>query len=298
MTIKTLPFLPIPIDTLFKMYEKNKRFQSLGQSFAKMIPNLPVTMEQSRLGIEASQYAFYTLFGMVFFSLIIFSTIALVGMAKIPDKALLYATVFGLVIGLLIFIYAQLYPTMIIMQRVRELEKGTLFALRHMLIRIRSGVGLFDAMASIARGGYGVVSDEFEVTVRKMASGMVESQAMDEMALDNPSPYFRKVVWQISNAMKTGADISDVLQHLVEGLSFDQRIAIKESGAQMNPIALMYMMLTVIMPSMGIVFIIALSLFMGFNFPPTVFYAILGGLALFQYVFIGIVKNRRPSVEV
>ncbi len=293
-----LPFLPMPVDNILKIYEKNKSFQKLGHSFAKMIPNLQVMMEQSRLGLETNQYAFLTLVGMAFFSVIVFSVIAIFGSMKIPDKALLYSTVFSFVIAFLIFGYAQLYPSLIILKRVRDLEKGTLFALRHMLIRIRSGVGLFDAMASIARGDYGTVSDEFEITVRKMASGTSQSQAMDEMALDNPSPYFRKVIWQISNAMKTGADISDVLHHLVEGLSFDQRIKIRESGAQMSPIALMYMMLTVILPSMGIVFIIALSLFMGFNFPNTVFYAILGGLGLFQYMFVGIVKNRRPSVEV
>lgn len=298
MTVKMLPFLPMPVENLLKIYEKDKRFQKAGASFAKMLPNLQVTMEQSRLGLDAPQYAFMTLFGMLFFSVIVFSVVAFVGVIKIPDKALPYSIAFSLLIGLLIFGYAQMYPAMIILQRVRDLERGTLFALRHMLIRIRSGVGLFEAMASIARGDYGTVSDEFEITVRKMASGMAQSQAMDEMALDNPSPYFRKVIWQISNAMKTGADITDVLQHLVEGLSFDQRIKIRESGAQMNPIALMYMMMTVIMPSMGIVFIIAMALFMGFDFPPTIFYGILLGLALFQYVFIGIVKSRRPSVEV
>ncbi|MBW2999814.1 type II secretion system F family protein [Candidatus Woesearchaeota archaeon] len=280
------------------MYEKNKTFQKIGEFFAKQLPNLQVTMEQARLGINAPQYAFITVFSVAFFFSIIFSVILVVGIIKMPEQALLYATIFGGVIAISIFAYSQAYPSMMTMKRVRDLEKGTLFALRHMLIRIRSGVSLFEAMASIARGGYGAVSDEFEITIRKMASGMSQAQAMDEMAIGNPSHYFRRIIWQVSNAMKTGAEITEVVKHLVEGLSFDQRIAIRESGAQMNPIALMYMMLTVILPSMGIVFIIALSLFMGFHFPNIVFYGILLGLAFTQFMFIGIVKNRRPSIEV
>ena len=293
-----LPFMPISVQNALKMYEQNKFFQKLGMFFAKKIPGLQVKIEQSRLGIETPQYAFFTIFSMAFFSMIVFSVIAIFGSMRMPGQALTYAVVFGAVIAIMIFGYAQLYPSMILLKRLRDLERGTLFALRHMLIRVRSGVSLFDAMASIARGGYGSVSEEFEMTIRKMASGMAQAQAMDEMAIDNPSPYFRRIIWQISNAMKTGAEISDVLNHLVEGLSFDQRIKIRESGAQMNPIALMYMMFTVILPSMGIVFIIALSLFMGFNFPNTVFYVILFALGMFQYVFVGIVKNRRPSIEV
>jgi pilus assembly protein TadC len=293
-----LPFLPMPVDNVLKMYEKNPTFQKIGNYLGENIPGLKVKMEQSRLGLEAHQYGFLTFFAVAFFSLIIFSVIAVIGSMRIPEQAVLYALVFSMVIAGLIFGYAQLYPAMIIMKRTRDLEKGTLFALRHMLIRVRSGVSLFEAMASIARGGYGAVSEEFEFTIRKMASGMPQTQAMDEMAINNPSPYFRRIIWQISNAMKTGAEITEVLQHLVEGLSFDQRIKIRESGAQMNPIALMYMMFTVILPSMGIIFIIALALFMGFSFPDSVFYVILGGLAMFQYIFVGIVKNRRPSVEV
>lgn len=288
----------MPVKNVLAMYEKNKFFQKVGHFFENKIPGLEVTMEQCRLGFEPHQYAFITVFSVALFSGIIFFTIAVFGSIKMPQQALLYAIIFAAVVGTLIFGYSQLYPSMIILKRVRDLEKGTLFALRHMLIRVRSGVSLFDAMASIARGDYGTISEEFEVTIRKMASGMPQSQAMDEMAIDNPSPYFRRIIWQLSNAMKTGAEITDVLRHLVDGLSFDQRIKIRESGAQMNPIALMYMMFTVILPSMGIVFIIALSLFMGFNFPDAVFYVILGGLAFFQYMFVGIVKNRRPSIEV
>jgi flagellar protein FlaJ len=294
--VKMLPFLPMPVKDALKIYEQNKDFQKIGHFVSDKFPGLKVKMEQARLGLEGHQYAFLTVFAMSFFFLIVFSIIAVFGSIRMPEQALLYAIIFGGVIALAILGYSQMYPSMLVLKRVRDL--GTLFALRHMRIRVRSGVSLFDAMASIARGGYGAVSEEFEVTIRKMASGISQAQAMDEMAINNPSPYFRRIIWQISNAMKTGAEITEVIQHLVEGLSFDQRIKIRESGAQMNPIALMYMMFTVILPSMGIVFIIAMSLFMGFEFPDSVFYMILLGLGFFQYMFVGIVKNRRPSVEV
>lgn len=287
----------MPVAHALKLVESNKFLKGAGEPIAKKSPSLELTMEQGRLGLEAWQYASFIVFSSLFFGIIIFSIIALIGSIRMPAQALHMALGFGLLTSFAIVLYALFYPQMIIIKRVRELEKGTLFALRHMLIRIRSGVSLFDAMASIAKGGYGVVSDEFERTVRKMGAGMEQAQSMDDMALSNPSQYFRRVIWQLANAMKTGAEITEVLQHLVDGLSFDQRIKIRESGAQMNPIALMYMMFTVILPSMGIVFIIALTLFMGINIPNSIFYVILGALIMFQYVFVGIVKNRRPSVD-
>jgi hypothetical protein len=60
----------------------------------------------------------------------------------------------------------------------------------------------------------------------------------------------------------------------------------------------MYLMLTVILPTLGISFLIILSSFSGIQIPEAFFFLIWGVVVLFQIMFIGMIKSSRPSVEV
>jgi pilus assembly protein TadC len=108
--------------------------------------------------------------------------------------------------------------------------------------------------------------------------------------------HFHRALWQISNGLKSGSDIGTVLKSVVENIAQEQRIAIKKYGSQLNPLTLVYMMVAVILPSLGITFLIVMSSFSGFAVSERMFIAILGMLALFQFMFIGVIKSRRPNM--
>jgi len=76
-----------------------------------------------------------------------------------------------------------------------------------------------------------------------------------------------------------------------------QILSVEEYGKELNPYTLMYMMVAVIMPSLGVTFIMILSTFTGMNLGNNVFYGILIGLVLFQLMFINLVKSKRPAVK-
>jgi flagellar protein FlaJ len=207
----------------------------------------------------------------------------------------------GLLVGLIFFFisfyFIIFYPKLTLKKRVRTLEKNLLFALRHMLIEIKSGVPLFDSLVGISVG-YEELSDEFQKIVRNINAGKSQIESLNEASERNPSLYFRRALWQIVNAIKAGSDIGNTLEVITNDLSDKQINEIKSYGQELNPWTMMYMIVAVIAPSLGVTFLIILSSFSGITIPNMIFPMILLGLFLFQIFFIGFVKSKRPSVTV
>ena len=63
--------------------------------------------------------------------------------------------------------------------------------------------------------------------------------------------------------MKAGADISTVLKEVIDALSEEQIVQIQDYGSKLNPLAMFYMLLGVIMPALSITFVIIISSFSG-----------------------------------
>jgi pilus assembly protein TadC len=114
--------------------------------------------------------------------------------------------------------------------------------------------------------------------------------------LKNPSLYFRRSIWQLSNGIKAGSDVAIVLRSIIDNISAQQKIEIRRYGSKLNPMTLVYMMAAVIIPSLGVTFLIILSTFSGLVVSETMFWMILVFLALFQFMFIGIMKSKRPNI--
>ncbi len=131
--------------------------------------------------------------------------------------------------------------------------------------------------------------------MNEINTGKSEISALERLARENPSLYFRRVMWQLVNSLKSGADIGDTIKNLVDTLSEDQRISIKKYGSALNPMALMYMLFAVIFPTLGITFLLVISSFIGIGFDVQwILLGILGFLLIFQFMIIGLIKSRRP----
>jgi flagellar protein FlaJ len=180
----------------------------------------------------------------------------------------------------------------------RDIEKNLLFAIRHMFIQVRSGVSLFDSLVSVSKANYGLISEEFGKCTKEIATGKEETVALEELTLRTPNISLKRIIWQIINSLRAGGDIGNTLDVMAQNLSEEQKVNIRKYGSQLSPMALMYLMFTVILPTLGITFLIIFSTFSGVQVPETVFYLILIILTVFQFMFIGLVKSRRPSVEV
>jgi len=187
-------------------------------------------------------------------------------------------------------------PSVQAKKRTRQLEKELPYALRHILIEVDAGISLYQAMVSVS-DGYGEASNEFKKIVNEINAGTSEVAALENAILRNPSQEYRRALWQIINALKSGTDVSTTLENLVDSIMEKQILSVEEYGKELNPYTLMYMMVAVIMPSLGVTFIMILSTFTGMNLGNNVFYGILIGLVLFQLMFINLVKSKRPAVK-
>ncbi|MFH1424685.1 MAG: type II secretion system F family protein [archaeon] len=290
-----IPFVPFPIETA---KQKAKRFRGIATKLLLKFPNLSSNLIQGRIDIKAEEYLAITIYSTIFW--FVLSSLLMVGTILAGGESLLASIdiIFMVSIPLTVmcFFYLLAFPLVQAKRRMKFLERDLLFAIRHILIEVRSGVTLFNGIASVAKGGYGTVSDEFRSVIKDVNVGMPEEQALEKAAFENPSLPLRKVIWQISNALKAGSDIGETLKSLVKDLEKEQMLTIKKYGQEMNPWTMMYMMGGIIMPSLGITFLIVMSAFMGVGAGASVFYLILIFILFFQVFYLSFMKTKRPII--
>ncbi|MHA1872861.1 MAG: type II secretion system F family protein [Candidatus Heimdallarchaeaceae archaeon] len=293
--MQRIPFVTL---SLSKAKKIAKPFYGIGSRLSKLFPGLDANLDNIDFDINAREYSTIAFMFSCFWTGIIFASLfSIYQFMQLPSTFLFITIVMSVTTFFVSFFYISLYPKLMISKRTKEIEKNIIFALRHLQVQVKSGVSLFDAMVSVSKGKYGIVSKEFETCVKKISTGSSETEALEELTIKNPSLHFRRVVWQITNAIKSGVDIGNILDNIVSNLSYEQKVAIRKYGSQLNPLAMMYMMVAVIMPTLGITFLVILSSFTGVAISKMIFLLILMLLTIFQFSFLGIVKNRRPSVE-
>ncbi len=292
--IKRIPFVPVYLGRAKRV---SRHFFGLGESLMGMFPGLKGHLRQAEFDIEPREWvaiAVYT--GFFYFSLTFLLVFSLAFAYNVVLRtAFLVSFLSGMGMGFSTFFYISLYPKLFVNRKVRNLEKNLPSALRHLLVHVRSGVPFFNSLVSIAYSGYGLLSDEFLRAAKEIDTGLSEIAALELLARENPSLYFRRIVWQIVNAMKSGADIGQTIKEIVTDMGADQKAAIKKYGSELNPLVLFYMVLVVIFPTLGIVFLLVLSSFVAAAFDmQVVMTAVLVFLVLVQLMFIGLVKSKRP----
>ncbi|MBI5871505.1 type II secretion system F family protein [archaeon] len=275
--MKNVPLVPIKLKRAIAI-SKKLGLMAVSSRLTTFLPNLKANLIQGEIDVIDREYLAVALFAALFY--------------------LVLVNVFFLVLSSIAVLPSNFYPRLLIIRRIRDLDRNLLFGLRHLLIQVRSGVTLFDSMVSVSNSNYGELSDEFKRTVKKISTGIAEVDALEELALKNPSLFFRRAIWQIANSLRSGADVAKTLESIVNNLASEQNVMMRKYGSQLNPLAFIYMMFGIILPSLGITFMIALSSFMGIIVKQSYFWFLIGFLILFHFNFIGIVKSRRPSVEV
>ena len=182
--------------------------------------------------------------------------------------------------------------------RIRSLEKNLLPALQSIYVQINSGIPLFEVLTNISNADYGEVSKEFSKSVDKINAGESQVEALEEMVVENPSTFFRRAIWQIINGMKSGADLSSTIEQTIGTLAEEKLIQIQNYGARLNPLAMFYMLIGIILPALSIIFIILFISIIGI--PTTtakaIFFAFYFFVLIFQILFLGIINTRRPSL--
>jgi len=193
------------------------------------------------------------------------------------------------------FMYMLKTPALTIAKKRREIDAEVLFAGRYLLIEFWSGVPVFDALKSVSKN-YGTISDYFAEIVEMVEAGVPIEEAIDQAIELTPSPRLRKLLWQIVNSLRTGADISNSLEVILNQIEREQMIEVKGYGRKLNSLALFYMMIAVILPALGGIMLVVVSSFTGITVNLSVLLVVVAFLAFIQLMFISIIKTSRPAV--
>jgi len=284
----------------FSSLEKLKKRSVFFQKYIKHKKKSKLSDNLKNSGIELSREEYLGisrrtfLISFIFLFLLSTTFLALLGVKLFLLLGLSFALLFSSFI-----LFSQLaYPRIYVSRRQKNIEKNLIPALEDILIQLNSGIPLFSILTNISSSDYGELSIEFKKAVRRINSGESESEVLDDLGNKNPSVFFRRTLWQISNGMNAGSDMATVIQNNIKSLNEEQMIQIQNYGNKLNPIIMFYMLISVIIPALSITFLTIISSMI--NLPPTMATLMFIGLFIFvvfvQIMFLGLIKSRRPSL--
>jgi len=264
------------------------------QRIAKTFPGLKIKLKQAGMEDKPEDFikktfvsAFYMTTGLVIALFLVLAKLNVL-------KGFLFFIV--PIVFIVMFFYMIRLPDVKISKKEREISKEIVFAGRFIIIELESGVPLYNAMLNVSRN-YETIGRYFKEITDKVDLGTSMEDALDEAVEFIPSNDFRKILWQIINSIRTGSNVSKSLYSVMEQITKDQMTEVNKYGKKLNPLAMFYMIVAVILPSLGITMLIILSSFIQFELSLTILLALAGFLGFVQFMFIAMVKFSRPIIE-
>jgi pilus assembly protein TadC len=209
--------------------------------------------------------------------------------------------IMSFVVGMVFFCMA--YITLLravdsrISKRAKEIDKDVLFAGRFLLIKMNSGKPLINSLMEASQS-YGVASHYFKEIVRNIELGTPLEKALEEAMDYCPSHKMKRILFQINSALKAGVDATNNLEAVLEEIANDQLVEIQRYGKKLSSLTLFYMLLAVVLPSLGMTMFIVVASLVSLAVNASIFFSFLFFLVLVELVFISLFMSIRPSVNI
>jgi len=255
-------------------------------------------LKNSDVEITREEYIAICIRGFVLSFVLIFLISFLTFIFIAPQKAIFFSFSLSFVFALFVFFSRSIYPKVYYTRKEREIEGNLLSALEDILVQLNAGVPLFSVLVNISSSDYGALSTEFKKIVKKINAGYSQIEVFEDAGENNPSLYFRRTLWQISNGLRAGSDLAIVISDSIRSLNEEQLIQIQNYGNKLNPLVMFYMIISVILPALSITFLTIISSLV--NLSGTITKLLFLGMFFFvmlaQIMFLGVIKSARPSL--
>lgn len=203
----------------------------------------------------------------------------------------------GVVVGYFMFSLTLKKVDLAISRRAKEIDKEVLFAGRFLLIKLNSGKPLLNALEE-ASHGFGAATEHFRTIMRDIELGAPLEQALDRGTEYCPSQNLKKILFQISNALKIGVDVTNFLQAILDDIADEQLTEILRYGKKLSSLTMFYMLAAIIVPSLGMTLFIVIAGLVSIQMDMLSFLVILILLGFVQFIFISLFKSARPNMDV
>lgn len=279
-----------------------KKVKKFAPSFRGMAPTLKQDLIQASMDVDYLDYIAAGLIVTLILVGLMVGVSALIvlialkrGLLTIKIEGILPVLI--LVVPAIYFLYFLNYPKLQAIKRTKLIEEQVVFSTREIMIKVGSGVPVFNALLDVANGDYGVVSDEFKLAIEEIESGVPQEEALDHLARRVPSQSLKRTIDIMLNAIKSGSDVAGTLNLINDMLIKKQQSDMKSYAGELTPMSMAYMLISVVMPSLGMSVFVILGSLAHFN-TVDIIYVIPPFLLMFQMFFMGMIGSRRPSVGV
>jgi pilus assembly protein TadC len=184
-----------------------------------------------------------------------------------------------------------------IRRREKDIDREVLFAGRFLLIKLNTGQPLINAIVEASKS-YGVANKYFKEIVREIELGTPLETALEVESYYTPSQKFRKILFQITNALKIGIDVSQFLSSILDEIAEEQLIEIQRYGKKLNSLTLFYMLMAIVIPSLGITIFIVIASLINLNLDLMHFFVVIFIMVIVQFIFLSLFKSIRPDVNI
>ncbi len=267
---------------------------ALFQHIAERIPELKLKLRQAGMDDKPEEFVKKTVLVSLYMAVgvFVFLFLLLYNFGAFHPLMLLGMPL----LGVCLLFYLVKLPDAKIISKQKEISREIVFAGRFLVIELQSGVPLYNALSNLSKN-YKAVGAYARVVIDKVDLGTSMEDALNEAVELSPSEDFRKVLWQVINSMRTGSDIASALSSTIDQIAKRQQILVSEYGKKLNPLAMFYMMIAVIAPSLGMTMLIIVSSFVQISLNLTMLVILAAALGFVQFMFLSIIKFSRPPID-
>ncbi len=279
-----------------------KRFKNIAFRIKNFAPTLQNDLREAGISVEYIDYISAGILTAVLLLAVLGGVAGLLSLVALKRgllSAKLLAILVFMIIGVpVIYLFYFLnYPKLRAGKRKRLIDEKVTFAVREIMIKVGSGVPIFNALLDVANGDYGMISTEFAYTVQEIESGVPQDKALEHLSARVPSQALKRAIDILINAIKSGSDVHGTLVLINDMLIQKQQSDMKSYAGELTPMSRGYMMVSVVLPSLGMSVFVILGSLAKINIVALI-YLIPVILVVFQVFFMGMVSSRRPAIGV
>lgn len=276
----------------------HKFFKGPARMLLQLNPSLKYYMDAVRMEETAQDYTILGLANATFMGSMVFLIVfSLAIFAGQPLEFFGFSVIASVSFALLTILYWMSFPRVHAQKRAQLVERELLFALRDVSVEMDAGMSFVDALELLTEG-YGAFSEEITEVIKEIRIGTPVEDALESSMHKNVSRIYKSAMLRIVSGIRSGADVPTLLSVVIENLTQEVKAQVKSYGQEINLWATLYLIVGIVLPSMGLTLMVMLSTFTGLTFTPVLIYTMTFFLLLFHASAIGFLKSRRPLLEV
>ncbi len=156
------------------------------------------------------------------------------------------------------------YVDVQIRKYARELDSDLLFVSEYFLVSLESGLPLGNAIQRLSKlnrpGGR-----FFNKIYTDFRTGKDLERAIDEGAIYSASDSLKVLMKRLKDSLNIGVDLRMILINFIQESSEKKISEIRAYSKKLNPIVMMYLILGIVLPSLGVTFFILAATFLNLS---------------------------------